>query len=224
VRAFVLAAGRGERMRPLTDRLPKPLLAVAGKPLIVRHLEALARAGIREVVVNRAHLGELLASRLGNGHSFGLHIEWSDEGASPLGTAAGIRRARGLLGEAPFLLVNGDIYTDYDFSRCHLQAPDLARLVLVANPLQHPDGDFLLADGRVQEPSLPGPGRLTYAGIACLAPSLLELADDAELGSLLRLAARAGRVSAEHHRGEWIDVGTPERLAELDARLGGRQI
>jgi N-acetyl-alpha-D-muramate 1-phosphate uridylyltransferase len=222
LKAFILAAGRGERMRPLTDRLPKPLLAVGGKSLIVRHLEALARAGYREVVVNRAHLGALLVERLGDGHAFGLHIEWSPEGEGPIGTAAGLRRARPLLGEAPFLLVNGDVYTDYDFSRCRLPTDDLARLVLVDSPREHPGGDFLLSGQRVVEPSDPGPSRLTYAGIACLAPAILDLAGEAELGVLLRAAAAAGRVGAEHHRGDWVDVGTPERLLELDERLGGR--
>jgi len=222
VKAFILAAGRGERMRPLTDRVPKPLLAVAGCSLIVRHLHALAAAGFREVVVNRAHLGELLQGRLGDGHAFGLHIDWSDEGERPLGTAGGLRRARHLLGREPFLLVNGDIYTDYDYRRCRLCGTDLAQVVLVDNPPQHPRGDFQLDADRVIEPPQTGGTRLTYAGIACLDPALLDLGTEAELGPLLRRSALAGRVGAERHGGTWVDVGTPERLCELDDQLGGR--
>jgi MurNAc alpha-1-phosphate uridylyltransferase len=228
VKAFILAAGRGERLRPLTDRLPKPLLAVGGKALIVHHLEALARAGFREVVINRAHLGALLAARLGDGHAFGLHIDWSDEGDCPLGTAAGLRRARHLLGPAPFLLLNGDVHTDWDLGRCRLAAGDLGRIVLVDNPAEHPRGDFPLVGDRVVVGDEAGietagaPVRLTYAGIACLDPTLLDLGPEAELGSLLRRAARSGRLGGEHHRGAWTDVGTPERLRALDERLGGR--
>lgn len=222
MKAFILAAGRGERLRPLTDRVPKPLLAVGGRALIVRHLQALAAAGFREVVVNRAHLGGLLEARLGDGHGFGLHIDWSDEGESPLGTAAGLRRARHLLGADPFLLVNGDIYTDYDYRHCRLRPGDLAQLVLVDNPPQHEEGDFHLLDGRVMAPLRVAGTRLTYAGIACMAPALLDLGTDAALGGLLRRAAAAGRVGAERHAGAWVDVGTPERLRLLDEALGGR--
>lgn len=224
MKAFILAAGRGERMRPLTDRVPKPLLAVGGRPLIVRHLTALAAAGIREVVINRAHLGALLTTRLGDGHAFGLHIDWSDEGDHPLGTAEGLRQARVLLGQRAFLLVNGDVYTDYDFQRCRLTAGDLGQIVLVHNPREHPQGDFELRGERIIEPVQAGGARLTYAGVACLDPALLDVGTESDLGSLLRRAALAKRLGGEHHTGAWADVGTPERLQALDEALGGRDL
>lgn len=216
MKAFILAAGRGERMRPLTDACPKPLLEVGGEPLIVWHLQRLASAGIDEVVINTARLGELIEARLGNGSAWGLRLHYSREGPEPLGTAAGIRRALNILGEAPFLLVNGDVWTDFDFTRLTLAANDLAQLVLVPNPEHHPEGDFTLeAGGRVGNSGAP---RYTYSGIACLDPALFGPAGS-ELPGLLRRAADAGRCSGQRHGGAWIDVGTPERLARLDWTL-----
>ena len=220
MRAMILAAGYGKRMRPLTDHTPKPLLQAGGKPLIDHHIEALRTAGVEQLVVNTGWLGERLEARLGDGARLGVSIRWSREG-TPLETAGGIRRALPLLGPDPFLLVNGDIWTDYDFSAL-VDAPvgdDLARLVLVDNPAHHDSGDFhLTAGGRVSDNAEP---RLTYAGIARLDPALFAALDDGErrLAPVLRAAMARGRVSGEHHRGHWWDIGTPERLAALDRFL-----
>jgi len=226
MRAMILAAGRGERLRPLTDHTPKPLLAVGGKPLIVWHLERLARAGFREVVINLAHLGEQIPAALGDGASWGLKIRYSPEPPGALETAGGIARALPLLGPAPFLVLNGDIFCDWDPAAAldlDLDLKDrLAHLVLVDNPPHHPTGDFTLeveADGRVGNQEA---GRLTFAGIGIYAPALFAgLAADtpARLAPLLRAAADAGRVSGERHPGRWVDVGTPERLHRLDQEL-----
>ncbi|WP_315904564.1 N-acetylmuramate alpha-1-phosphate uridylyltransferase MurU [Denitratisoma sp. DHT3] len=223
---MILAAGRGERMRPLTDATPKPLLAVGGKPLIVWHLERLAAAGLREVVINHAHLGAQIEHALGDGRAFGLSIAYSPEPPGALETAGGIARALPLLaGESEsFLVVNGDIWCDYDFARLPQLAPgDLAHLVLVPNPPQHPDGDFVLDEGgRVADaPAAPGP-RLTFSGIGLYRPALFAgLAPDrpAKLAPLLRAAMAQARVSGERHDGRWEDVGTPQRLADLDREL-----
>lgn len=214
-------------MRPLTDTTPKPLLAVGGKPLIVWHLERLAAAGLREVVINHAHLGAQIEARLGNGAAFGLAIAYSPEPPGALETAGGIARALPLLaGESDdFLVVNGDIWCDYDFARLPPLAPnDLAHLVLVPNPPQHPDGDFVLNEGgRVTDtPSTPGNAHLTFSGIGRYRPALFTgLAPDqpAKLAPLLRAAMAADRVSGERHDGRWEDVGTPRRLADLDQEL-----
>lgn len=220
VKAMLLAAGRGERMRPLTDRCPKPLLDVGGKPLIVWHLEALASAGIRDVVINLSWLGSLIRDALGDGARFGVRIAYSDEGEPPLETGGGIRRALPLLGEEPFLLVNGDVFTDIDFSVLRLPEGSLAHLVLVSNPEHHPRGDFHLRDGRITAAE---GERLTYSGVGVLHPALLQ---DAEPGRfpllpwLLR-AREAGRLTGQRHDGFWLDVGTPERLAALARRLAG---
>jgi len=217
VRAMILAAGRGERLRPLTDRLPKPLVAVGGRPLIEHHLHALARAGITEVVVNLAHLGAQIRARLGDGARFGLAIRYSDEGGRGLETGGGIHRALPLLGTEPFLVVNADVYTDYPFGALPLLAPgDLAHLVLVDNPPHHPQGDFHLdGAGRVHAEGAP---RLTFAGIGVYRPELFrDCAPGAfPLAPLLRAAMAAGRVSGEHYRGRWVDVGTRERLEEAN--------
>lgn len=218
---MILAAGRGERMRPLTDHCPKPLLPVGGKPLIVWHLERLAAAGFRDLVINHAHLGELLETALGDGHRFGVRIRWSPEPPGALETAGGIRHALPLLGEAPFLVVNGDIFVDWDFARARtlLGATDDAALVLVDNPPQHPGGDFALRGDRLSNDPAE---RLTFAGIGVYRPAMFaELADNtpAKLAPLLRHAADAGRLAGTRHRGRWEDVGTPERLAALDADL-----
>jgi len=220
MKAMILAAGLGTRMRPLTDRCPKPLLPVAGRPLIVHHLARLRRAGITEIVINVSYRAEQIMAALGDGDDYGVQIAWSREEV-PLETGGGIRQALPLLGEAPFLLVNGDVWCDLDPAHLTLRDGDLAQLALVDNPDHHPDGDFHLADdGRVHAEGEP---RLTFAGISLLDPTLV--ADEAPgafaLAPLLRRAMAEGRVGGHHHRGEWVDVGTPERLAELDRRLRG---
>jgi len=220
---MILAAGRGERLRPVTDRLPKPLLEVGGKPLLAWHLERLAAAGFREVVINISHFADLIVARLGDGAAFGLAIEYSRE-PEPLETAGGIARARARLGEAPFLLVNGDVYCECDFARLRGErlGAGLAHLVLVPNPAHHPQGDFSLDDGRVGN----GAGtRYTYAGIALMSPELVHGIDPgtrAPLAPLLRAAAEHGRINGWLYEGIWQDVGTVERLAALDALLAQR--
>jgi MurNAc alpha-1-phosphate uridylyltransferase len=223
MRAMILAAGRGERMRPLTDRYPKPLLEAGGKPLIVWHLEALARAGFREVVINHAHLGAQLERALGNGSRWGLRIAWSAE-ASALETAGGIARALPQLGPLPFLVVNGDVSCDYPFERAATIALQMraARLlawcVLVPNPVHHPDGDFAIDTGRLDCTRR----ALTFSGIGLYDPSLFSGLDPnapARLAPLLRAAAERRLAGAERYDGRWLDVGTPQRLAELDAQL-----
>lgn len=220
MKAMILAAGRGERMRPLTDTTPKPLLEVGGKPLIVWHLERLARAGFHDIVINHAHLGEQIEARLGNGAQWGLSIEYSAEGTA-LETAGGIAHALDLLGPVPFLVVNGDTYTDIDFAglRQALPSESQALLVLVDNPPQHPAGDFVLRDGQVLSDGAP---RLTFSGTAVYRPELfadVPRGQSAKLAPLLRGVIAAGKVSAVHHRGIWHDIGTPQRLHELDQQL-----
>ena len=216
---MILAAGRGERMRPLTDRTPKPLLPVAGKPLIVWHLERLARAGCRRIVINIAHLGEHIEALLGDGDAWGLEIRYSSEPPGALETAGGIAQALPLLGDEPFLVVNGDIYCDFDFATLPaLGSGDLAHLVLVDNPAHHRQGDFALDSNRVANDGQ----RLTFAGIGVYRPQLfaaIAAGERAKLAPLLTQAIDAGRVSGQMHRGRWVDVGTPERLAALDADL-----
>lgn len=221
---MILAAGKGERMRPLTLHTPKPLLPVAGKPLIQWHIEALARAGLSRLVINHAWLGQQIEAAFGDGACLGVHIDWSAE-EQPLETAGGILRALPLLGDAPFVLVNGDIWTDFDFAALRLPAGRLAHLVLVDNPPFKEAGDFLLAGGAVANPAAGQQAEaLTYSGIAVLSPRLFDgLAEGPQpLAPLLRAAAQQGLVSGEHHAGRWIDVGTPERLqqADLQAREG----
>jgi MurNAc alpha-1-phosphate uridylyltransferase len=218
MKAMILAAGKGERMRPLTLTTPKPLLAVGGKRLIEYHLLALAQAGFGEVVVNHAWLGQQIEDYLGDGARYGLAIEYSRE-AEPLETGGGIRHALPLLGKEPFLVVNGDIWTDYDFTQLRGPLAGQAHLVLVDNPAHHPDGDFTLVEGQVRDQ----PG-LTYSGIAVLDPSLFDDQGDTafKLAPLLRRAMAVGQVTGEHHRGHWIDVGTPQRLADIDRLLAER--
>ncbi len=218
MKAMILAAGLGTRMRPLTDHCPKPLLPVAGKPLIVHHLERLAAAGIEEVVINVSYRGEQIIQALGDGAAFGVSIAWSRE-TEPLETGGGIRQALPLLGQAPFLLVNGDVWCDLDSRRLPALGRDLAHLVLVDNPAHHPDGDFhLTGAGRVQASGEP---RLTFAGISLLDPALVaaQAPGAFPLAPLLREAMATGRVGGSRHRGGWVDVGTPERLARLDQAL-----
>lgn len=215
---MILAAGRGERMRPLTDITPKPLLPVAGKPLIVWHLERLARAGIRDIVINHAHFGEQIEALLGDGAAWGVRIDYSAEPPGALETAGGIANALPLLGDAPFLVVNGDIFCDWDFARaCATDA--LAHLVLVDNPPHHPAGDFSLEHEKV---GAGGTAKLTFSGIGIYRPELfasIPHGQPAKLAPLLRDAIAAGRVTGERHDGRWEDVGTPERLAALDAEI-----
>ncbi len=223
MKAMLLAAGRGERLRPLTDRVPKALVEAGGKPLIEWQLERLAASGCREAVINVSHLGERIVERVGDGARFGLRVVYSRE-AEPLETAGGIAQALALLGEAPFLLVNADVYCEVDFR--HLLALELgarlAHLVLVPNPPHRVAGDFSLA-GRLVGNG--GPPRYTYAGVSVMAPKLVSTVragEKAPLGPLLHRAADAGLLSGGLYRGVWQDVGTTERLAELEARLASR--
>ena len=223
MKAMILAAGRGERMRPLTDATPKPLLEVGGKPLIVWTLRALARSGVTEVVINLAHLGEKIEQALGDGSKWDVRIRYSHEPPGALETAGGIAQALPLLGSAPFLLVNGDVYTDYPFgsltARRVLSDGTLAHLVLIDNPPHHPAGDFGLVDGQL---TLDANTRCTYSGIGVYDPALFAgIARGArcQLAPLLKTEIPRGHVSGEHYRGRWIDIGTPERLAALDRSL-----
>ena len=224
MKAFILAAGRGERMRPLTDHTPKPLLVAGGKPLIVWHLERLAAAGFREIVINHAHLGEQIEAALGDGSQWGLHIQYSPEPPGALETAGGIANALPLLGDAPFLVVNGDIYCDVDFGRFSRSTAagwqPAAHLVMVANPDHHTGGDFSLDGERVIFAN--GEQTLTYAGIGVFSPAFFA---DVKPGTVMKLrplldaAIAAGTLTGERFAGRWVDVGTPQRLAELDQEL-----
>ena len=224
MKAMLLAAGRGERLRPLTDTVPKALVEAGGKPLIVWHLERLARAGIRDAVINISHLGERIVERLGDGGRFGLRLHYSRE-RERLETAGGIANALELLGRAPFLLVNADVYCECDFARLmNIQLGDrLAHLVLVPNPSHRSKGDFSLADGRLGDAAAP---RYTYAGVAVVAPKLLQSVNRGEkapLAPLLYDAAARGLLGGEVYGGLWQDVGTMERLAELERFLNERR-
>jgi N-acetyl-alpha-D-muramate 1-phosphate uridylyltransferase len=212
--AMLLAAGRGERMRPLTDQTPKPLLHVRGKPLIVHHLEALAQSGVREVVINIAWLGEQIRAALGDGHSWGLSIRYSEEAPEALETGGGIFRALPWLGDAPFLVVNGDVYTDFRFAALSIAADAWAQLLLVPNPAHHAGGDFALEHARVLEQGSP---RWTYAGIGLYRPQFFTGCEPGRfpLLPLLRRAMAAGRLQGQLYEGVWSDVGTVERLAAL---------
>jgi MurNAc alpha-1-phosphate uridylyltransferase len=231
MRALVLAAGRGERMRPLTETTPKPLLMAGGERLIERHLHSLARAGVRDVVINTAHLAQQFEPALGDGSRYGVSIRWSHEGDEPLETGGGMLHAMKLLGAEPFIAVNGDIHIDYDFALLPSAPQGLAHLLLVDNPAHHPGGDFhLSADGVVHAGGQPC---LTFAGVGVYRPELFAdwrtvIGDSPgtrtepprfPLAPLLRAAMRRGLVSGAHHRGHWTDVGTPQRLAALDATL-----
>ncbi|OFJ42625.1 mannose-1-phosphate guanylyltransferase [Pseudomonas koreensis] len=219
MKAMILAAGKGERMRPLTLTTPKPLVRAAGVPLIEYHLRALAAAGFNEVVINHAWLGQQIEDHLGDGSRFGLSIQYSPEG-EPLETGGGIFRALPLLGDDAFLVVNGDIWTDYDFSVLHQPINGLAHLVLADNPPHHPKGDFTLIDGKVQDGE-PDAQTLTYSGIAVLHPQLFDgcSAGAFKLAPLLRNAMAKGEVTGERLKGHWVDVGTYERLAEAEALI-----
>lgn len=222
MKAMILAAGKGERMRPLTLHTPKPLLPVAGQPLIEYHLRALAAAGFTEVVINHAWLGQQIEEHLGDGSRFGLSIRYSPEG-EPLETGGGILKALPLLGEGPFLLVNGDVWTDYDLARLRAPLPGLAHLVLVDNPGHHGRGDFRLQGTQVVDGD-DAPGTLTFSGLSVLHPALFDGCQPGafKLAPLLRQAMAAGQVSGEHYLGRWVDVGTQERLAEVERLIGER--
>ena len=222
MKAMLLAAGRGERMRPLTDSLPKPLVPVAGKPLIAWHLASLARAGFREVVVNTSWLAPALHAALGDGSAWDVSITWSDEGPVPLETGGGIFRAVPLLGPGPFLVVNADIWTDIDFATLALEAAAHAHLVLVPNPPHNARGDFGLDGDLVVSRDT---DRFTYSGVGMFRPEFFAgcSAERFPLLPVLNRAISAQRVRGELHRGAWSDVGTAERLAALDARLRALQ-
>jgi N-acetyl-alpha-D-muramate 1-phosphate uridylyltransferase len=217
MKAMILAAGRGERMRPLTDSKPKSLLEVRGKALIVRLIEALAHAGLRDLVINHAYLGRMIETSLGDGARFGARIRYSPE-AEALETAGGIAKALPLLGDEAFVVVNGDIFCDFDFGVLarHALGEKLAHLVLVANPPHHPQGDFFL-DGA--EVGTSGEHMWTFSGIGLYRPALFASVTPGakgQLAPLLRAAMAHKRVTGEVHRGMWHDVGTPERLAALN--------
>lgn len=217
MKAMILAAGRGKRMRPLTDSTPKPLLKVGGKALIEYHLDNIRQAGLHDVVINHAWLGEQIETTLGDGSRYGLRIEYSREGEA-LETAGGIQRALTLLGSEPFIAINGDIWTDYSLQSLPPAPAGLAHLVLVDNPPHHPAGDFMLQSGTL----LPaGPACLTFSGIGLYRPELFaELKPGkSPLAPLLREAMHHRDISGEHHTGQWFDIGSPERLQELDQLL-----
>lgn len=222
MRAMILAAGRGERMRPLTDCLPKPLLPVAGKPLIVHHIEALERAGIQDIVINHAWLGVLIEQQLGDGSQFGVRLQYSAEGETGLETAGGIKKALPLLGTEPFLVVNGDVLTDINFAALtpNLAPTMLAHLVLVPNPPQHPQGDFGF-DAATALVSSQSDEQFTFSGIALYRPEFFAEVPDGKqkLAPFLRDAMAQQLVSGEIHSGFWADIGTPQRLAAADLQF-----
>lgn len=233
MRALLLAAGRGERMRPLSDATPKPLLQLAGKPLIAYHLERLATAGVRYVVINTAHLAGQFPAVLGDGARFGLRIRYSYEGDTALETGGGMLHALALLGSAdPFIAVSADLYTGFDYATLPVAPAGLAHLVMVDNPPYHAEGDFALRDGLLHEDGAP---QLTFGNIGVYRPQLFEhwreVLGDApgtgatpptfKLAPLLRHAMRRGQVSGEHYAGRWHNLGTPQELAALDAQLRG---
>lgn len=222
--AMILAAGRGTRMAPLTDHCPKPLLPLAGKPLIEHHLEKLALAGFRDVVINHAYLGHLLPERLGDGERWGVRIHYSAE-SSPLETAGGIIQALPLLGSQPFALVNGDVWVDHDYdvlANASLAPKQLGCLWMVDNPSHHPRGDFVLQEsGLLALPSTDAEACLTFSGLSVLSPMLFAglSAGVRPLAPLFRQAMSAQQLHGYLLSGRWVDVGTPQRLAELDAFL-----
>lgn len=220
MKAMILAAGRGERMRPLTDHTPKPLLKVGGKALIVWHLERLAKAGFKDIVINHAHLGGQIELALGDGSQWGLNIQYSPE-TNALETAGGIANALPLLGDSPFLVVNGDTFTKIDFGAMMngMQTNNYAHLVLVQNPPQHPNGDFALDAGMLKNSGSP---MLTFSGVGVYHPELfagVNRGEPAKLAPLLRNAIAEFKATGEYYQGVWHDIGTPERLQALDNHL-----
>lgn len=223
MKAMILAAGLGNRMRPLTLYTPKPLLEVGGKPLIVWHIEKLKSIGVTELVINSAWLADKLIGSLGDGSKYGVTIRWTRE-EEGLETAGGIINALPLLGDQPFILINGDVWTTMDFEPLrHIKlGDDLAHLVFVSNPEQHPNGDFTLANGRAYTFDQEQPGEnLTYSGVAVIHPKMFEGFDAGKrpLAPLLKQAMLDGLVSAEKMQAAWVDVGTPERLTQLDLQI-----
>ncbi len=221
MKALILAAGRGERMRPLTDSTPKPLLTVAGKPLIVHLIEQLRDQSFTELVINTAYRGAQIQAALGDGAAFGVNISYSDEDPEPLETLGGIIHARPLLGNQPFLAINADIALDYPLRQLRLTEGKLAHLLLIDNPPHHPEGDFGLdLQGRVQASA---DQQFTFAGVGVYHPALFQDVPPgkAKLAPLLRQAMRQDRVTGELHRGFWLDVGTPRRLQELAQHING---
>jgi len=225
MKAMILAAGRGERMRPLTDRTPKPLLEVGGERLLERHLRRLSAAGFTKIVINLSWLGSQIRQAIGNGQRFGVEVRYSDEGPTALETGGGIFKALPMLGRGPFLVVNGDIWTEQPLALAPLAADALAHLVMVPNPPQHARGDFGLEGGRLSESAA---DRYTYSGVGVFRREFFAGCEPGRfpLLPLLKRAIHDGRVSGELFRGRWFDVGTPERLAALDAEFraqaGGR--
>jgi MurNAc alpha-1-phosphate uridylyltransferase len=235
MRALVFAAGKGERMRPLTEHTPKPLLEAGGKPLIAWHFEKLATLGVRDVVVNTSWLADRFAPRLGDGSAWGLRLHYVFEGSEPLETGGGMLNALPLLGDAPFLAIAADVWTDFDFAHLPREPAGLAHLVMVANPEHHGRGDFALgADGRLQL-ATPDADALTFSGIGFYrreflegwravvgnAPGATEIPPRFKLRPLFDAAIARGAITGQNHDGRWTDVGTPERLAALDRRLTG---
>lgn len=223
MRAMILCAGRGERMRPLTDTTPKPLLPVGGKPLVVHAIERLRAAGVRDIVINHAHLGAMIETALGDGTRYGVSIRYSPE-AEALETAGGIATALPLLDASEFIVVNGDVYCEHDLAALCRSLPDgaLAHLVLVDNPDHHLRGDFALEGDHVVNR---GGAMLTFSGLGRYRAGLfagIAPGTKAQLAPLLRTAADRGQLQGEHYRGCWRDIGTPERLAELDRKLAAR--
>jgi len=218
---MILAAGRGERLRPHTDQHPKPLLPIGGRPMIEYHLDALAAAGFSDVVINQGWLGEQLPPALGDGQRWGLRIQYSPEGYPALETGGGIFNALPLLGDEPFVVVNGDVWTDYPLQQLPIRINAAAHLVLIDNPAHNPDGDFHLNAGHIRATGSP---RLTYSGIGVYSPRLFEHCESGAfpLAPLLRTAIAAGELDGEHYCGSWVDVGTPERWRLLDQRLKNR--
>lgn len=218
MKAMILAAGRGERMRPLTDHTPKPLLDVGGKPLIVWHLEKLKAAGFDEIVINLAHLGEKIERALGNGDQQGVRIQYSWEPPGALETGGGIYQALPLLGDEPFLVVNGDVWMDMDYRHLRQIPRRLAHLVLINNPPHNPNGDFALTDGQVSSEGSPA---FTFSGVGVYQSALFDACEPGRfpLAPLLREAMANHDVSGELFEGDWRDIGTPERLQELNENL-----
>lgn len=217
--AMILAAGRGERMRPLTDHCPKPLLTAGGQTLLDWHLQKLKAAGFKRIIVNTAWLGGHIRAHLAHHTPAGVEVVISDEGETGLETAGGIINALPLLGDAPFLVINADIWTDFDLQSLPAEPEGLAHLVLVDNPSHHPRGDFSLREDRVSLED--DGGSLTFAGIGCYRPELFvgSTAGVSPLAPLLRRAIARSQVTGQHHHGRWYDIGTPARLAALDAEL-----
>jgi N-acetyl-alpha-D-muramate 1-phosphate uridylyltransferase len=225
MKAMILAAGRGERMRPLTDHTPKPLLKVGGKPLIVWHIERLVQAGFKQLVINHAHLGQQIEDTLGDGEQWGAEIQYSPERVA-LETAGGIANALHLLqggekGNAPFLVVNGDVFTEINFRPLKkiLHPPYLAHLVMVSNPIQHPQGDFCLQGDKLQ---VDGESRLTFSGVGVYSPIFFQeviRGQAAKLAPLLKAKMAQSLVTGQYYQGVWHDIGTPERLKQLDTLL-----